>query len=75
MPRRIASMYDVRNWLSVLRQMGFRRFRFAELPTELQVRNILHKAATEELIKCIGRDKGHNAVRIWEISSRMQAEP
>lgn len=60
-------MYDVRNWLTVLKQMGLKRFRFAELPGELQVRNILHKAASNELIKSIGRDKGQNNVRIWEI--------
>lgn len=62
-------MYDVRNWLSVLRQLGFRKFRFAELPGELQVRNILHKAAANELIKSIGRDKGQNNVKIWEIQA------
>lgn len=67
MPRRIASMYEVRNWLSVLKRMGFRRFRFADLPGELQVRNILHKASANELIKCVGRDKSWNYVRIWEI--------
>lgn len=69
MPRRIASMYEVRNWLSVLKRMGFRRFRFADLPIELQVRNILHKASANELIKYVGRDKSRNYVRIWEIQA------
>lgn len=60
-------MYDVRNWLSVLRRMGFKRFKFAELPGELQIKNIFHKAAANELIKSIGRDKGQHNVKIWEI--------
>lgn len=67
MQRHTASLYDVRKWLLALKRAGFRRFMFGGLPMKLQVKNILHKAAANELIKNIGRDKGHNNVIIWEI--------
>jgi len=61
-----SSVKDVEEWLNVIKQEGFKSFKFKDLPENIRDKNILWKAKSLGLIRKtrISREQ----VVIWEIS-------
>lgn len=56
---------DAEDWVNELKNQGITKFSFSDLPAELKVRTLLHKASTLQLIERVGKGRYYTA--IWAV--------
>lgn len=59
------SEYDVDKWLEKIKNKGFKKFQFKELPDNLKDKKLLMKAVSSDRI--IKVEKSNNCIKTWRI--------